>query len=179
MTKDRPNTRDQYMTGTDSAAALTRLELGIIRAYGALSRWAVELHKHVGGQQMPYSDVALLHTIRMRGGSPTFPELLLFLNRMDISNVQYSLRKLEKLGLVTRTRGGTRRDTILSITDESEQLTEDFGAVRDEVLVHLCDTVEDFENAMNDAASALERLAGIYDQATTSILNEVVLKRED
>jgi len=90
------------MTQSPEATALTRLELAIFRVYEAFGRWAVKLHRlcDEGARPIGFHDIALLHCIRMRGHEPSVSELLHFLNRHDIANVQYSIKKLTKCGLV-------------------------------------------------------------------------------
>jgi predicted MarR family transcription regulator len=94
------------MTQSPEATALTRLELAIFRVYEAFGRWAVELHRlcDEGARPIGFHDIALLHCIRMRGHEPSVSELLHFLNRHDIANVQYSIKKLTKCGLVKALR---------------------------------------------------------------------------
>lgn len=171
--EDRP--ADRYMTGNDSAAALTRAELAMIRATEAFSRWCLFLHKTVSGVTLGPQDVWLLHAIRMRGGAQNLSELLLFLNRNDVSTIQYSLRKIEQCGLIRRVTGNSRREAGYQLTEQGEQATEDYARIRGELLVALVDDINDFLPRLEQAAGTMERLTALYDQSTQTLLNRKIL----
>jgi predicted MarR family transcription regulator len=168
-------TEHLHLVADRHAAALTRLELGVMRAQEAFASWAVELNKHVAGEQLSYQDVALLHSVRLRGGTPTLTDMLIFLHRHDLAALQYSFRKLEKHGLVRRSRGAMRREITYDVTDKGRHLTDAYARLRHEVLVKLVGGIMDMDESMHAAAAVLERMVGIYDQATQSILNEHLL----
>ena len=163
---------DRYLSADEMTAAVTRLELGVMRAQEAMASWGVELHKHVGGGQLSWGEAALLHSVRLRGASPTLAELLTFLHRKDLAALQYSLRKLEKHGLVKRTKGPSRREVGFAITEAGRKLTDEYARVRREVFVTLCEEIVDMQSSLVGASAVLERVIGIYDQATQSILNQ-------
>lgn len=163
---------DRYLSEDEMTAAITRLELGVMRAQEAMAGWGVELHKHVGGGQLSWGEVALLHSVRLRGTNPTLAELLTFLHRRDLAALQYSLRKLENHGLLTRTKGPSRREVGFAITEAGRKLTDEYARVRREVFVTLCEEIVDMQSSLVGASAVLERVIGIYDQATQSILNQ-------
>jgi predicted MarR family transcription regulator len=166
---------DRYMTTGPQASALTRMELAMIRAMEAFGRWSIFLHKAVSGTGFSMQDIALLHSIRMRGGAQNLSELLLFLNRNDVSTIQYSLRKLEQHGLVERIVGSSKREAGYTLTPRGEAITQDYSRVREELLVQLVSEVQNFGPAIEDAAAVLERLTGLYDQSTQTVLNRKIL----
>jgi predicted MarR family transcription regulator len=166
---------DLYMTTDAESAALTRTELAMIRAMEAFARWSFFVNKAVSNNVLNHSDVSLLHSIRMRGGAQNLSELLLFLNRNDVSTIQYSLRKLEQNGLVERIVGNSKREAGYTLTQAGLDSTEAYSKVRDEVLVNLIAEINNFVPALEDAAAAMERLTGLYDQSTQSVLNRRIL----
>jgi predicted MarR family transcription regulator len=166
---------DRYLSPNSTAATLTRLELALMRSAASFTRWVPELHKFATGEQLTFQDAAIMHCIRLRGGSTTLAEMLIFLHRHDLAAVQYSLRKLEKAGLVRRAKGPQRREIYYFITDKGRDQTVDYAAMRAKLLIKLCEEVVGFERSMAVAAAALERLTGIYDQATQDALNEHLL----
>jgi predicted MarR family transcription regulator len=161
-----------YMSDDSLTGTLTRLELGFMRASEALASWAVEAHKHLGVESLSWQEVSVLHCVRLRGEHPTLAELLLFLHRHDLSALQYCLRKLERHGLVRRSRGVSKREIAFSITDEGRRITDAYVAYRRDVLVGLCRQIKEMEESMAVAASVLERLIGVYDQATQTVYND-------
>jgi len=167
----------RYMTQSEEATALTRLELAILRVYEAFGRWAVELHKLGEDVASPvgFNDIALLHCIRMRGHDPSVSELLHFMNRHDIANIQYSIKKLIKYGLVQTCAGTTKRESRISLTDLGTELTDVYARVRNDVLISLLRSNEGAADQLSQAALSLEHLIGMYDQATQAVLNRHIL----
>lgn len=165
-----------HLAADSRAAALTRLELALMRSYEALSGSALEIHKQIGGPPLSWQDVALLHSVRLRGGSPTLTDMLVFLHRHDLAALQYSFRKLETLGLVRKVRGPSRRERAYAITERGMELTQQHSRMRTEVTVALCADIVDIDRSLHLAASLLERLIGLYDQATATVLNGRVLR---
>lgn len=166
---------DRYMTTNEQTSALTRTELAMIRATEAFGRWSFFLNKAVSKSALSHHDVWLLHSIRMRGGAQNLSELLLFLNRNDVSTIQYSLRKLEQHGLVERIVGNSKREAGYKLTEEGSRSTEAYASLRAEVLAKLIGEINQFVPTLESAAAALERMAGLYDQSTQTILNRRIL----
>ncbi len=173
MDAEKPS--DRYMTDSDKASTLTRAELAMIRTIEAFSRWSYFLHKSVSDAPLGPQDVWLLHSIRMRGGAQNLSELLLFLNRNDVSTIQYSLRKIEQSGLIERITGNSKREAGYRLTALGIEATEAYAKLRDEMLVTLVGDVNGLMEALGNAASALERLTGLYDQSTQTVLNRKIL----
>jgi predicted MarR family transcription regulator len=170
-----PVESDRYMTSSDAASSLTRAELALIRANEAFERWSFFLHKSIGGTALGAQDVFLLHSIRMRGGAQNLSELLLFLNRNDVSTIQYSLRKIEQVGLIERITGNSKREAGYRLTSKGEEMTDAYSRVREQVLITLVDDINGMKQALEAAAAALERLTGLYDQSTQTVLNRKIL----
>lgn len=166
---------DRYMTECDAAASITRTELALIRANQAFERWAYFLHKSIGGGSLACQDICLLHSIRMRGGAQNLSELLLFLNRNDVSTIQYSLKKIEQDGLIERITGNSRREAGYRLTEKGLKATDAYADLRKDILISLVDDVNGMKQALEAAAAALERLTGLYDQSTQTVLNRKIL----
>jgi len=170
-----PAPQHQYMSYDALAASLTRFEMGIVRLHEAFSGWARELQKYVSGQQMTFPEVALLVCVRLRGGSTTMAEMMMFLHRHDLAAISYSLRKLEQNGLIRRMRGPNRREVAYAVTDRGREVTDAYGRMRHQVLVQLCREVVGMQASANEAAGVMERMIGIYDQAAQTILNQAMI----
>ena len=166
-----------HLAGDAQAAALTRLELGVMRIQEAFASWVVEVHKQAKGPQLSYQDISLLHCVRLRGGTPTLGEMLTFQHRHDLSSLQYGFKKLEALGLLKKVKAESKRETAYDITERGIEITGRYAALRNQTLVSLCAEIVGVEEAMNNAAAVLERLIGLYDQATQSVLNDYILNR--
>jgi predicted MarR family transcription regulator len=163
------------MSADGLSAALVRLELGLMRIHEAFSSWALELQKHVSGYQMSFQEAALLHCVRLRGGTTTIAEMLIFLHRHDLAAVNYSLRKLEQLGLIERKRGPYRREVAYAITEHGREITDVYSRFRQRVLVERFREIAGMQQIANEVAAHIERMIGIYDQATQSIMNQPLI----
>jgi predicted MarR family transcription regulator len=152
------------------------MELALMRCYEAFSGSAVEIHKQVGGPPLSWQDLALLHSVRLRGGNPTLTDMLVFLHRHDLASLQYSFRKLESLGLVRKVRGPSRRERAYAVTEAAIALTDEHSKMRAEITVALCEEIIGLDDNMHVAAAVLERMVGMYDQATQTVLNGRVLR---
>jgi predicted MarR family transcription regulator len=168
---------DIYMTDADAAAALTRIELATIRAMEAFGRWAHYLHGSVSGARIGFQEICLLHSIRMRGGAQNLSELMMFLNRTDVSTIQYSLRKIEQHGLIERVTGRSRREAGYRLTEAGVRTTDAYARRRTAILLELIEEINGFTGSLGTAAAALERMTGLYDQATQTVLNQKILAR--
>lgn len=166
---------EQYMTETEIAAELTRAELSIIRGIEAFSRWSATLHKTVANSHISYRDIAVLHSIRMCGNAQNLSELLMFLNRNDVSTLQYSLKKLEQEELVNRVTGNSKRETGYQLSEKGVEVTDRYASLRDEILIKILEDQRNFGEALESAANVFERLTGIYDQATQTVMNRKIL----
>lgn len=173
---DAVDAANPHLASTSRAASLTRLELALLRCYEAHCGSALEIHKNIGGPPLGWLDLALLHCIRLHGGTPTLTDLLVFLHRHDLAALQYSLRKLERVGLVKKVRGPSRRERAYAITDAGTDLTDRHSRMRNEITVALAGDIVDVDLNLHIAASVLERLIGMYDQATAAVLNGRVLR---
>jgi predicted MarR family transcription regulator len=124
---------------------------------------------------MSFQEAALLHCVRLRGGTTTLAEMLIFLHRHDLASVNYSLRKLEQLGLIKRRRGPYRREVAYAITERGQEITEAYSRFRQRVLVERFREIPGMQQTANEVAAVVERMIGIYDQATQSIMNQPLI----
>lgn len=164
-------TADRYMSASDLAAVLVRLEVAMVRTIEGFARWSATVHRCVSGTTLGPQEVWLLHGIRMRGGPQNLSELLLFLNRNDVSGIQYSLRKIEDHGLIERVTGSSRREAGYRLTEKGLAATNDYAAMREEVLVALLANLGVPLDTLRHTAESLEQLTGVYDQTTQQVLN--------
>jgi predicted MarR family transcription regulator len=93
-------------------------------------------------------------------------DLARFANRDDIANIQYSLRKLIKAGLVEKAPGSTNRDTVYQVTPRARSLTEHFLALRRELVMGPSESIPGFEEQLRAAARAMQLITSFYDHGT-------------
>jgi predicted MarR family transcription regulator len=93
-------------------------------------------------------------------------DLSRFTNRDDISNIQYSLRKLTAAGLIEKVPGSTNRDTRYRPTAAGQKLTDELVALRRELLIGPSSNLSDIEAQLKAASTAMSLLTGLYDHVS-------------
>lgn len=174
-TNSEEHSVDRHLAADPKLAALTRLELGVMRMQEAFGIWMVEVHKLAKGSQLSYQDISLLHAVRLRGGTPTLSEMLIFQHRQDLSPLQYGFKKLEAQGLLKKVKTQSKREIAHQITEKGLAITDRYAELRQKTLGNLLTEISDVEQAMHSASTMLERMIGLYDQATQTLLNEHIL----
>ena len=113
------------------------------------------------------TDNSVLHIIRMHDRAKSISGVARHLNRDDISNLQYSLRKLTKAGLIERAgRNDSKRSATYKVTDEGTRVSELFAQFRRELLLSLTDSIKDFDADVSIASRILNITSGLYDHAS-------------
>ena len=93
-------------------------------------------------------------------------DLSRFSNRDDISNIQYSLRKLSAAGLIEKVPGSTNRDTRYRPTQAGRALTEVLVGSRKELLIDPSFNTPNIEPQVKQLTTALSLLTGMYDHTS-------------
>jgi predicted MarR family transcription regulator len=93
-------------------------------------------------------------------------ELSRFTNRDDISNIQYSLRKLAAAGLIEKVPGTANRDTRYRPTEAGRAITEAMVGRRRELLIDPSANLNDVEAQLRTATAAMSLLTGLYDHVS-------------
>ena len=142
----------------------TELEFALMRAFESFGQWQTECLASVCDLAATGPENALLHLIRMNDRPKSMRDLARLTNRDDVPNMQYSLRKLLKSGLVLR-KGSGRSGVTYVVTDEGRRVTEEYAAVRRRLLIAAIVEVPGFHERLADAARSLTLLGGIYAEA--------------
>ncbi|PHR59924.1 MAG: hypothetical protein COA43_08125 [Robiginitomaculum sp.] len=162
-TTDHAFDRHWHLATTDHEIALTELEFALFRSFEAFHRWQAEGIATVTGLDLSGTDNAILNIIRMRDRSKSIKEIAMLFNRDDMPNLQYTIRKLTKHGLIEKEGPGQqRKGARYQITAKGLKVLDDYVKIRRSVLVN-------FSKGMGadfvQATRTLELMSGIYDQA--------------
>lgn len=162
---DRPKTPDYrwHLSENDTEVTCTEFEFALMRCYEAFGRWQGECLASVSDFRGSGPENALLHIVRMNERAKTIKELARLTNRDDIPNIQYSMRKLVAEGLVEK-RGSGRTGVTYQATAKGKQVTEQYGAVRKQLLIDQISSLPRFESRLAEAGHSLNILAGIYEE---------------
>jgi predicted MarR family transcription regulator len=165
-----PTAREPIVSSSHLASGrsseLSEFEFGLIVASNAFNRWAVRCIAAVGVKDMTITDVLVLHHVNHRAREKRLGDIAFILNIEDTHIVNYSLKKLQSLGLVKTERRG--KEVLYSTNDEGQAVCQRYHEIREQVLVSglTGDGTETFE--LSELARFLRILSGLYDQAARS-----------
>lgn len=148
------------------SAELSEFEFGLIIAGNAFNRWAVRCMAAAGMKDMAIIDVLVLHHINHRAREKKLSDIAFILNIEDTHVVNYSLKKLQSLGLVQTEKRG--KEVLYATNEAGQEVCKKYFEIREQVLVSGLsgDGTESFE--LSELARFLRVLSGLYDQAARS-----------
>ncbi|WP_259942327.1 winged helix DNA-binding protein [Leisingera aquaemixtae] len=153
-----------YLTAEPAADGLHRLEMAVQRAGEGLTRWQAGCLEQVSGVSLAGAEITLLLLIGSGRRPKSIKELARATNRVDIPNIQYSLRKLASAGL-TRKQGAGRSGVTYSLTEEGCHLAGKLNALRERLLTQAIEGHSELAGRLRGAADVLEELVELYGAA--------------
>ncbi len=149
-----------------AAGELSEFEFGLIIANHAFQRWIVRCMAAAGYPGLSPLDVLVFHRVNHRGSAKTLADICLVLNVEDTHTISYSLKKLEKLGLVRGARQG--KEKTFTTTGEGRETCERYRDIREQCLLSSFQAFTHSESDIQTLASLIRALSGLYDQAARS-----------
>ncbi|WP_321502321.1 winged helix DNA-binding protein [Breoghania sp.] len=146
--------------------ALSEIEFAVTMMVNAYHRWMVRAMTAAGEPGMAPLDVMVLHSVNHRGRPKTLADICLVLNIEDTHTVTYSLRKLEKSGLVKTGKRG--KEKTAEITAKGEEACLEYRRIREALLVGPVKTLGLDEAELSRLAAVMRSVSGHYDQAARS-----------
>ncbi|HZG18599.1 MAG TPA: winged helix DNA-binding protein [Herbaspirillum sp.] len=145
---------------------LSEFEFGMIIASNAFNRWMIRCISAAGMKDMTATDVLVLHHINHRAREKKLADIAFILNIEDTHVVNYSLKKLHALGLVSTERRG--KEVLYSTNEAGQDLCKRYYEIREQLLVSSLtgDNTESYE--LEELARFLRVLSGLYEQAARS-----------
>jgi len=143
--------------------ALSELEFGLMVAHNAFSRWVVRCMRAAGESELAITDVLVLHHVHHRRRSKRLADICFTLNYEDSYVINYSLKKLLNMKLVSSEKIG--KEVFYAATPRGAQLLDRFRDVRDQCLLPAVEGELADEAQMSATAGRLRMLSGLYDQA--------------
>ena len=130
-----------------------------------------------GDPNMSAQDCVILHAIRLGERPKSIPEIQHFSNRRDIANIQYSIRKLTKAGLVKKANRDAGRGTAYELTRYGIQITDAYVNARQRMMSDFLSEQRTFLKDAECATHVMMMLTGIYDHLSrTDTMREVAAK---
>jgi predicted MarR family transcription regulator len=153
----------------DSEIQLAELEYALYRVYAAFERWQSDCVAAVANLPMSSTENTVLHVIRMKDRPKTISEIGRLLNRDDIPNLQYAIRKLLGAKLIEKHRGNKKKGICYKATKYGEQVTDGYAEIRRNLLLPLVESVHNWDTLAESTCLTLDLLKGIYDSAALTV----------
>ena len=96
--------RNWHLAKTNSEFLVTEFEWAMIRLNEAFVRWVATSSSIFIDEDIKFSEHMILHVIRMQDRPKNSVTIARMMNRDDVANIQYSLRKLEAANLIVKSR---------------------------------------------------------------------------
>jgi predicted MarR family transcription regulator len=160
--------RSWHLAKNDVEYKVTELEWSIIRLHEAFARWVAAASSVVIDGDIKFSEYVILQVIRMQDRPKNSTTIARIINRDDIPNIQYSLRKLESAGFVQKTRERGGKTFAYSVTTLGEKVTDDYAALRAELLIESLKSIANLDERLTDTTQFMSVLTGIYEEMSRS-----------
>jgi predicted MarR family transcription regulator len=144
-------------------AALSEVEFGMIVANNAFHRWVMRCMAAAGEAELAVTDILVLHHVHHRSRHKKLADICFTLNYEDSHVINYALRKLMGLGLVSNRKVG--KEVFYASTEKGTALIERFREVRNRCLLPSVAGELGNETVLSGIARNLRELSGLYDQA--------------
>lgn len=157
--------RSWHLARSSHEATSTDFEWSILRFQQAFERWITQLAAITGLSELSYIEIVIMHVIRMQDRPKTAASIARQLNRDDIPNIQYCLRKLVKVELCRKTTEGGSKTSAYEVTDKGKQLTDSYAELRREILTNQTNNIDKVDEKLREATKVISLLTGLYDEA--------------
>jgi len=151
---------------TGAMPALSEIEFALNITSNAYQRWMVRATAASGFGGLAANDILVLHSVNHRDREKTLADLCLVLNIEDTHLVNYSIKKLESLGLIKTGKRG--KEKTAAITKRGQAACEQYREVREALLVESVKSLGLDESEVSHIAAVLRALSGQYEQAARS-----------
>jgi predicted MarR family transcription regulator len=161
-----PLDRTSHLAADANEVAVTEFEYAVWRFSAAFIRWQGDCLSCAINSGLSGQDAAVLHVIRMRDMPKSLSEIARLLNRDDVANIQYSLKKLLSAGLLEKANAVSKKQTSYIVSDAGRAVTDTYSDVRRDILLGMIAKLRSPSEDLAHATRTLDMLIGLYDQAS-------------
>lgn len=148
------------------SAEMSEFEFGLIVAGNAFERWITHCMSAAGLKDLMPLDVLVLHHVSHRARNKRLSDICFIMNVEDTHLINYSLKKLQGLGVVASSKTG--KDVTYASTDAGRDYVDRYRAIRETCLINALNADDALNKDIGELARLLRLLSGIYDQAARS-----------
>lgn len=149
--------------GSSHAIQTTEFEWAVMRFFSAFERSCLQLSITAGAPEMTFQELVVLHVIGMQHHPQGSSVLARQLNRDDVPNLQYTLRKMEKRKLIKKSAGVHGKTALYELASTGRETVSRYASIREKLLNGKTELVADIDERLEDASQLLAILTGIYD----------------
>ncbi len=157
-----------HLANSNTEVLVTEFEWGLIRLYEAFARWVSTASSLLIDEDIKFAEHMILHIIRMHNRPKNSITIARMMNRDDVANLQYSLRKLEAAGLINKSKDKTGKSFSYVVTERGKQITDGYAAIRSDLLIRALSTISDVDGRMAEMTKMVSVLTGIYEEMARS-----------
>lgn len=154
------------------AQDIQALALAVQRAAEGLARWQVHGFEQISDVSLTGAEVTLLQLIGDEGKPKAIKELAAATNRIDIPNIQYSLRKLGAAGLTCK-QGAGRSGVSYRLTERGAEVLDGLLRQRAALARRVQVSHGDLAQQLRATRNALDSLSKAYGDALHDTLEPV------
>ena len=163
----RPAKVAEHLSQTPHEFAVTQFEQGLLCAAAAFYRFYGALLGREGHiRNISGQDNVILQQVMAASRPLAVADIARFANRDDIANIQYSLKKLLRAGLIEKAKKSSARETSYTVTALAHEWTGEFTALRRRLFTDPSAQILDFDDQLDKAGRLLNTIAGFYDHGT-------------
>ena len=145
------------------SAELSEFEFGLIVAGNAFHRWIVHCMSAAGLKDLTPLDVLVLHHVTHRARDKRLADICFIMNVEDTHLINYSLKKLQALGVVVGSKNG--KEVTYASTELGRSHVQRYREIREACLVDALKADEGLNRDIGELGRLLRVLSGMYDQA--------------
>lgn len=153
---------------SERLGGLSEFEFALMMTGNAFNRWIVRCMTAAGEGDLAALDVMVLHGVNHRDRPKRLADLCLVLNVEDSHTVNYGLKKMVRLGLISGTRRG--KEIFYSTTAKGQKLCLEYRKIREQLLGEAFALIGqprlgESQGDLSRIADLMRALSGTYDQA--------------
>ena len=145
------------------SAEMSEFEFGLIVAGNAFHRWIAHCMSAAGLKELTPLDVLVLHHVTHRARDKRLADICFIMNVEDTHLINYSLKKLQTLGVVASSKSG--KEVTYAATPLGQQYVERYREIRESCLMDALGADDGMNRDIGELARLLRVLSGMYDQA--------------
>lgn len=166
---DKSHTKLSWHMGkTEEELKFVDFEFLFWRTYYSWIRWQEDCQNAISDDYLTAYELAILHVTRMKERPKTVYEVARLLNRDDIPNLQYGIKKLIDLKYLEKVdvKDGPKKAIAYQATQKGIDNTNAFAKAREELLVQMLRDYKALDVSFDEANKVLTLMKSMFEEAS-------------